>query len=148
MKDYFSWVSFRRQRDFVKHTNCWTCCGLRAGVFPVIKKKRKICFFFFLWSVFWYFRYFSVFGIPTSASVLVFKNIAISVIFFQLSHNTTVQQSYNLLTAISPSGVRPILVFFFFLNIFQDCIQPFGHEMLFWMRLRGIKAHSVSLPAR
>ena len=29
-----------------------------------------------------YFRYFSVFGIPTSVSVSVFRNIAISVIFF------------------------------------------------------------------
>ena len=35
------------------------------------------------------------------------------------------------------------------INIFfyQDCIQPFGHEMLSWVRLRGIDAHSTS-PAR
>ena len=31
-----------------------------------------------------------------------------------------------------------------FLNLFQDCKQPFGHEMLSWVRLRGINAHSVS----
>ena len=37
---------------------------------------------------------------------------------------------------------------FFFLNIFQDCIQPFSHEMLSWVRLHGINAHSVSPPAR
>ena len=36
----------------------------------------------------------------------------------------------------------------FFLNIFQDCIQSIGHEMLSWVRLRGINAHSVSPPAR
>ena len=36
----------------------------------------------------------------------------------------------------------------FFLNIFQDCIKSFGHEMLSWVRLRGINAHSVSPPAR
>ena len=35
----------------------------------------------------------------------------------------------------------------FWSNIFQDCIQPFGHEMLSWVRLRGINAHSVSPPA-
>ena len=35
---------------------------------------------------------------------------------------------------------------FFFLNIFQACIQPFGQEMLSWVRLRGINAHSVSPP--
>ena len=29
----------------------------------------------------------------------------------------------------------------FFLNVFQDCIQPFGYEMLSWVRLRGINAH-------
>ena len=40
------------------------------------------------------------------------------------------------------------VIFFFFLNIFQDCIQPIGHEMLSWVRLRGINAHSVSPPAR
>ena len=32
----------------------------------------------------------------------------------------------------------------FFLNVFQDCIQPFGREMLSWVKLRGINAHSVS----
>ena len=35
----------------------------------------------------------------------------------------------------------------FFLNIFQDCIQPFGHEMLSWVRLHGINSHSVSPPS-
>ena len=35
----------------------------------------------------------------------------------------------------------------FLLNIFQDGIQPFGHEMFSWVRLRGINARSVSLPA-
>ena len=44
-------------------------------------------------------------------------------------------------------GVGRILSLFF-LNIFQDCIQPFGHEMLSWVRLRDINAHSVSPPAR
>ena len=34
----------------------------------------------------------------------------------------------------------------FLINIFQDCIQPFGHEMLSWVRLCGINAHSVSPP--
>ena len=38
--------------------------------------------------------------------------------------------------------------YMFFPNIFQDCIQPFGHEMLSWVRLRGINAPSVSTPAR
>ena len=31
-----------------------------------------------------------------------------------------------------------------FLNIFQDCTQPFGHEMLSWVRLHGINAHNGS----
>ena len=35
-----------------------------------------------------------------------------------------------------------------FLNIIQDCLQPFGHEMLPWVILRGINAHSVSPQAR
>ena len=37
-----------------------------------------------------------------------------------------------------------------FLNIFQDSIQPFGHDMLMlsWVRLHGINAHSISPPAR
>ena len=37
-------------------------------------------------------------------------------------------------------------VCFFFLTIFQDCIQPFGYEneMLSWVRLRGSNAHGVS----
>ena len=47
-----------------------------------------------------------------------------------------------------PTYYCKIFFFFFFLNIFQDCIQPFGHEMLSWVRLRGINAHSVSPPAR
>ena len=37
---------------------------------------------------------------------------------------------------------------FCFWKIFQDYIQTFGHEMLSWVRLRGINAHSVSPPAR
>ena len=40
-----------------------------------------------------------------------------------------------------------ISLFLFFLNILQVC-QPFGHEMLSQVRLHGINAHSVSLPAR
>ena len=38
------------------------------------------------------------------------------------------------------------LAFIFFLNIFQNCIQSFGHEMLSWVRVRllGINAHSIS----
>ena len=33
---------------------------------------------------------------------------------------------------------------YFFLNIFQDCRQPSGQEMLSSVRQRGINAHSVS----
>ena len=32
----------------------------------------------------------------------------------------------------------------FFLNVFQDAYSHFGHEMLSWVRLREINAHSVS----
>ena len=40
--------------------------------------------------------------------------------------------------------VNDRLLSIFFLNIFQDCIQPFGHEMLSWVRLLGINTHTVS----
>ena len=40
------------------------------------------------------------------------------------------------------------LITHFFINIFQDCVQPFGHEIHYTrVRLRGINAHSVSPPA-
>ena len=35
-----------------------------------------------------------------------------------------------------------------FFNVFLDYLQPYGHEMLSWVRLRGINAHSFSPPAR
>ena len=35
---------------------------------------------------------------------------------------------------------------FFFLNMLQDylALEPYRHEMLSWVKLRGINAHSVS----
>ena len=37
--------------------------------------------------------------------------------------------------------------FFINRNLFQNCMQPFGHEMLSWVRLRGINSHNVT-PSR
>ena len=46
------------------------------------------------------------------------------------------------------AGLEFFYIFIYFLlNIFKDCIQPFGHEMLSRVRLRGINAHNVSPPA-
>ena len=58
-----------------------------------------------------YFRYFSVFGIPTSVSVSVFRNIAISVIFFRLSRSTSEDmkfQTYTLFNFHNHSCARDV----------------------------------------
>ena len=65
--------------------------------------------------------------------------------------NASSMNEHTLLEIIAPDAsisVQNAAKLLFFLNIFQDGIQPFGHEMLSWVRLRGINAHSVSPPAR
>ena len=53
--------------------------------------------------------------------------------------------------SVTTSSHQPCYTNLFFppkTYVFQDCIQPFGNEMLSWVRLHGINAHSVSPPAR
>ena len=60
----------------------------------------------------------------------------------------SVQNAAKLLAAwgSAPDPAEGAYIYHFFLNIFQDCIQPIGHEMLSWVRLRGINAHTLSHP--
>ena len=51
------------------------------------------------------------------------KLIIIIIIIIIIIQNHGMLNPYNLITHIT-------ITVFFFLNIFQDCIQPFGHEML------------------